>query len=249
MALKNKEQRITDLTNEVNELATKASAIPTPISAPRSNSSVSTTPIRRIDSADECKTSLSLVHSLEILLVDSINLRRELFRTRNRLKDAQRELSSQNSLTRHLSSNNLLSSDSLIGDLRKDISEMGWEVKNLQKAKETLKHDVEKLDKEIGALESQKKSVEDANAMITRENKELRATIDELNDQNRIVLQNYHNHVKNVRTFLPNVSPKPSYSSFQYAIHEGLMSKLYESMAQLEKENSLLKEKVYQTNC
>jgi len=34
--------------------------------------------------------------------------------------------------------------------------------------------------------------------MITRENKELRATIDELNDQNRIVLQNYHNHVKNV---------------------------------------------------
>ncbi len=35
--------------------------------------------------------------------------------------------------------------------------------------------------------------------MITRENKELRATIEELNDQNRIVLQNYHNHVKNVR--------------------------------------------------
>jgi hypothetical protein len=34
--------------------------------------------------------------------------------------------------------------------------------------------------------------------MITRENKELRATIEELNDQNRIVLQNYHNHVKNV---------------------------------------------------
>jgi len=40
--------------------------------------------------------------------------------------------------------------------------------------------------------------------MITRENKELRATIEELNDQNRIVLQNYHNHVKNVtkKTFL-----------------------------------------------
>jgi hypothetical protein len=36
--------------------------------------------------------------------------------------------------------------------------------------------------------------------MITRENKELRATIEELNDQNRIVLQNYHNHVKNVKT-------------------------------------------------
>jgi hypothetical protein len=35
--------------------------------------------------------------------------------------------------------------------------------------------------------------------MITRENKELRATIEELNDQNRIVLQNYHNHVKNVK--------------------------------------------------
>lgn len=35
--------------------------------------------------------------------------------------------------------------------------------------------------------------------MITRESKELRATIDELNDQNRIVLQNYQNHVKNVR--------------------------------------------------
>lgn len=114
------------------------------------------------------------------------------------MKEAQRELSSQNSLTRHLSTNNLLSSDALIADLRKDISEMGWEVKNLQKAKETLKHDVEKLEKEILGLESQKKSTEDANAMITRENKELRATIDELNDQNRIVLQNYHNHVKNV---------------------------------------------------
>jgi hypothetical protein len=37
--------------------------------------------------------------------------------------------------------------------------------------------------------------------MITRENKELRATIEELNDQNRIVLQNYHNHVKNVKIF------------------------------------------------
>ncbi len=93
------------------------------------------------------------------ILVDSINLRRELFRTRNRLKEAQRELSSQNSLTRHLSTNNLLSSDSLIGDLRKDISEMGWEIKNLHKAKETLKHDVEKLEKEIVSLELQKKSV------------------------------------------------------------------------------------------
>jgi hypothetical protein len=44
--------------------------------------------------------------------------------------------------------------------------------------------------------------------MITRENKELRATIEELNDQNRIVLQNYHNHVKNVtrkKTFLENL--------------------------------------------
>ncbi len=92
-------------------------------------------------------------------LVDSINLRRELFRTRTRLKEAQRELSSQNSLTRHLSTNNLLSSDALISDLRKDISEMGWEIKTLQKAKETLKHDTEKLEKEIGALESQKKSV------------------------------------------------------------------------------------------
>ena len=121
------------------------------------------------------------------------------------MKEAQRELSSQNSLTRHLSTNNLLSSDALIGDLRKDISEMGWEVKTLQKAKETLKHDVDKLEKEILGLESQKKSIEDANAMITRENKELRATIDELNDQNRIVLQNYHNHVKNVsRDFSSN---------------------------------------------
>jgi archaellum component FlaC len=91
--------------------------------------------------------------------VDSINLRRELFRTRTRLKEAQRELSSQNSLTRHLSTNNLLSSDGLIGDLRKDISEMGWEIKTLQKSKETLKHDVEKLEKEILTLESQKKSV------------------------------------------------------------------------------------------
>jgi len=51
--LKSKEQRITELINEVNELATKANTIPTPISAPRSNSSVSTTPITRIDSADE----------------------------------------------------------------------------------------------------------------------------------------------------------------------------------------------------
>ncbi|CAF4510330.1 unnamed protein product, partial [Rotaria magnacalcarata] len=61
-------------------------------------------------------------------------------------------------------------------------------VKNLQKTKETLKHDVEKLEKEILTLESQKSSVEEANALITRENKELRATIEELNDQNRIVL-------------------------------------------------------------
>lgn len=93
---------------------------------------------------------------------------------------------------------------------------MGWEIKNLQKAKESLKHDLEKSEREILTLESQKKSVrlffirieneklffvkvEDANALITRENKELRATIDDLNDQNRIVLQNYHNHVKNVR--------------------------------------------------
>jgi len=36
---------------------------------------------------------------------------------------------------------------------------MGWEIKTLQKAKETLKHDVEKLEKEIVTLESQKKSV------------------------------------------------------------------------------------------
>jgi hypothetical protein len=43
--------------------------------------------------------------------------------------------------------------------------------------------------------------------MITRENKELRATIEELNDQNRIVLQNYHNHVKNVK----NISSKYIY--------------------------------------
>ncbi|CAF1943031.1 unnamed protein product [Rotaria magnacalcarata] len=210
MTLKSKEQRITELINEVNELAVKTTSIPTPSSAPRSNSSVSTTPIRRVDSADE---------------LDSINLRRELFRTRNRLKEAQREISSQNSLTKHLSVNNLLSSDALITDLRKDISEMGWEVKNLQKTKETLKHDVEKLEKEILTLESQKSSVEEANALITRENKELRATIEELNDQNRIVLQNYQNHVKN------------------YAIHEGLMTKLYDTMAQLEKENSQLKEK------
>lgn len=92
-------------------------------------------------------------------LVDSINLRRELFRTRNRLKEAQRELSSQNSLTKHLSTNNLLSSDALISDLRKDISEMGWEIKTLQKTKETLKNEVEKLEREIVVLESQKKSV------------------------------------------------------------------------------------------
>lgn len=49
MALKTKEQRITELINEVNELATKTANIQTP----RSNSSISTTPIRRIDSADE----------------------------------------------------------------------------------------------------------------------------------------------------------------------------------------------------
>jgi uncharacterized protein YlxW (UPF0749 family) len=36
---------------------------------------------------------------------------------------------------------------------------MGWEIKTLQKSKETLKNDVEKLEKEIGSLESQKKSV------------------------------------------------------------------------------------------
>ena len=53
MTLKSKEQRITELTNEVNELATKTITIQTPTSAPRSNSSVSTTPIRRTDSADE----------------------------------------------------------------------------------------------------------------------------------------------------------------------------------------------------
>jgi hypothetical protein len=53
MTLKSKEQRITELINEVNELATRASTIQTPTSAPRSNSSISTTPIRRIDSADE----------------------------------------------------------------------------------------------------------------------------------------------------------------------------------------------------
>ena len=94
-----------------------------------------------------------------MFLVDSINLRRELFRTRNRLKEAQRELSSQNSLTKHLSTNNLLSSDALISDLRKDISEMGWEIKTLQKSKETLKHEVEKLERELLTLESQKKSV------------------------------------------------------------------------------------------
>ena len=94
-----------------------------------------------------------------IFLVDSINLRRELFRTRSRLKEAQRELSSQNSLTKHLSTNNLLSSDVLISDLRKDISEMGWEIKTLQKAKESLKHELEKSEREIISLESQKKSV------------------------------------------------------------------------------------------
>jgi len=37
--------------------------------------------------------------------------------------------------------------------------EMGWEIKTLQKTKETLKHDMEKLEKEIITLESQKKSV------------------------------------------------------------------------------------------
>ena len=55
MALKTKEQRITELINEVNELAVKTSTIQTPTSAPRSNSSISTTPIKRIDSADERK--------------------------------------------------------------------------------------------------------------------------------------------------------------------------------------------------
>jgi hypothetical protein len=44
--------------------------------------------------------------------------------------------------------------------------------------------------------------------MITRENKELRATIEELNDQNRIVLQNYHNHVKNVTKKKQKLLPK-----------------------------------------
>ena len=100
---------------------------------------------------------------------------------------------------------------------------MGWEIKNLQKCKETLKHEMEKFEKEILTLESQKKSVgetcrvvvphswslafqiEDANSMITRENKELRATIEELNDQNRIVLQNYQNHVKNVKPSLADL--------------------------------------------
>src|SRR5690348_15900286 len=104
-----------------------------------------------------------LIISFCVFLVDSINLRRELFRTRNRLKEAQRELSSQNSLTKHLSTNNLLSSDISIIDLRKDISDMVWEIKNLQKTKETLKHDVEKLEKEILTLESQKKSVLNGN--------------------------------------------------------------------------------------
>ena len=157
--LKSKEERITQLINEVNELAATPT-IPTPSSAPRSNSSMSNTPIRRIDSADECK-SIRLLDVIErsFLLVDSINLRRELFRTRSRLKEAQRELSSQNSLTKHLSTNNLLSSDALISDLRKDINEMGWEIKNLQKTKETLKHEVERLEKEVVTLESQKKSV------------------------------------------------------------------------------------------
>ncbi len=55
MALRSKEQRITELINEVNELATKTTTIQTPTSAPRSNSSISTTPIRRVDSADERK--------------------------------------------------------------------------------------------------------------------------------------------------------------------------------------------------
>ena len=87
---------------------------------------------------------------------------------------------------------------------------------------------------------------EEANALITRENKELRATIEELNDQNRIVLQNYHNHVKNVISDFPppHSRPYPFVSFFQYAIHEGMMSKLYDSMAQLEKENNQWKEKV-----
>lgn len=55
MTLKSKEQRITELINEVNDLAVKTTAMQTPASAPRSNSSVSTTPIRRIDSNDERK--------------------------------------------------------------------------------------------------------------------------------------------------------------------------------------------------
>ncbi len=55
MALRSKEQRITELINEVNELAVKTTTIQTPTSAPRSNSSISTTPIRRVDSADERK--------------------------------------------------------------------------------------------------------------------------------------------------------------------------------------------------
>lgn len=129
---------------------------------------MSNTPIRRIDSADECKQKRKLCFSSIFLLVffslvDSINLRRELFRTRSRLKEAQRELSSQNSLTKHLSTNNLLSSDALISNLRKDISEMGWEIKNLQKAKETLKHELEKSEREILGIESQKKTVRKTN--------------------------------------------------------------------------------------
>jgi uncharacterized protein YdhG (YjbR/CyaY superfamily) len=50
--------------------------------------------------------------------------------------------------------------------------------------------------------------------MITRENKELRATIEELNDQNRIVLQNYHNHVKNVK----KIFEKKSFFLFLFSV-------------------------------
>ena len=42
---------------------------------------------------------------------------------------------------------------------------MGWEVKTLQKTKETLKHDVDKFEKEILTLESQKKSVSERDAL------------------------------------------------------------------------------------
>lgn len=45
---------------------------------------------------------------------------------------------------------------------------MGWEIKTLQKGKETLKHDIEKLEKEIVTLESQKKSVKENNYFIMK---------------------------------------------------------------------------------